>query len=74
MKDQVVMSKTNGQLAVAVPLYRHQVGDLLERLAGYTISISRDEPLAYILDCGKHGCQVLSARFVENNLEFLGDL
>lgn len=76
MKDQVVMSKTNGQLAIAVPLFRWHRSYELMAIPGYVISMTKGKPLAYILDCGPNvgEPQVYGARFCERNLEFLGDL
>lgn len=74
MKDQVVMSKTNGQLAVAVPLFRRHYEDDLTNLKGYTISMTSGEPTAYVIDCDKLGCQLCNPVFAKKNLEFLGDL
>lgn len=73
MKDQIVMSKTNGQCAVAVPLYRNHELD-----EGYSIKVivREEKPLAYVIDGGKEmGVpKVMGARFVEKHLEFIGDL
>lgn len=74
MKDQVVMSKTNGQLAVAVPLYRYHYEEPIASLEGYTVAITNAKPLAFVLDCDAHGCQLINADFAYANLEFLGDL
>lgn len=75
MKDQVVMSKTNGQLAIAVPLFRMVKSDLIESLAGFNIMLTRTKPIAYALDCGDEvGISLVNADFVDKNAEFLGDL
>jgi hypothetical protein len=74
VKDQAVMSKTNGQLAIAIPLYRLHHDESLGKMEGYMISLTKDEPLAYVLDCDELGCKVLSAEFIETHCEFLGDL
>lgn len=39
MKNQVVMSKTNGQLAIAVPLFKLIEDEILEKVDGYVINI-----------------------------------
>ncbi len=75
MKDQVVMSKNNGQLAVAIPLFR--IGEdsmFLEKFEGYSLIVSNDKAVAYAVDCGDEGIHLLNAEFVEKNLEFLGEL
>lgn len=76
MKDQVVMSKTNGQLAIAVPLFRVHHEEELGAMEGYTISLTNSKPLAYVLDCGpgQGNPQIFNAAFCETNLEFLGDV
>lgn len=76
MKDQVVISKNNGQLVVAVPLFRWHHEEELASLDGYSVSLTNGKPLAYVIDGGKEmgTPQVLSAAFVEAQLEFLGEL
>ncbi len=76
MNDQVVMSKTNAQLAVAIPLYRRIEETSLGKLEGYSLSVTNaDEPPAFAIDCGDEvGIHLMSAAFVEKHLEFLGDL
>lgn len=73
MRDQIVFSKTNGFCAVAIPLYRWHHEEPLAKLEGYTISMTKEKPIAYIIDCGEFR-QLLNASFVESNLEFVGDL
>lgn len=73
MKDQVIMSKTNGQLAVAVPLYRRHYDEELGRLEGYSISLTNDDPLAYVVECHE-SCALMNREAVEKNCEFLSDL
>lgn len=74
MGDQVVMSKANGYLAVAIPLFRQK--NIGSYGTGYTICVltEYDLPLAYLIDCGPHGRVVWSAKYVENSMTFLGDL
>lgn len=76
MKDQIVMSKTNGEIGIAVPLFRYHYSDELANLEGYVISVTDSKPLAYVIDAGPaHGSpQLMNAKIVEENLEFLGDL
>lgn len=73
MKDQVVMSPTNGQLAVAIPLFRQHYELELEKLNGYSVSLTSEKPFAYAVECFDQ-IQLMNADFVENNFEFLGDL
>lgn len=74
MKDQIVMSKINGNVAVAIPLFRNIYDDTLDRVANYLIAFS-NKPVAYAIDCGPEiGIQLMNAEFAENNLIFLGDL
>lgn len=74
MRDQVVMSKANAQLAIAVPLFRWHHEEKLANLQGYSLDLTNSAPLAYVIDCGGLGCQVFNAAFIEANMEFLGDL
>lgn len=74
MRDQVVMSKTNGQLAIAVPLFRYHYEDEIASLPGYSMALTNGKPLAYVLDCDKIGCQLMNAKLLEKIVEFLGDL
>ncbi len=74
MNDQVAMSKGNGQLVIAVPLYRWHRSDEIAALAGYSLSLTEDKPIAYVVDCADAGCPLFNAEFVEKNFEFLGDL
>lgn len=74
MKDQVVMSPNNGEICIAIPLYRHHYDEPLCSLEGYSVILTNDVPLMYALDFGQDHIQALNAEFVENNLEFLGDL
>lgn len=77
MRDQVVMSKVNGELAIAVPLFRWDQENEIANLAGYSISITNERPVAYAIEGSVDGdsfCQLMNTAFVTANLEFLGDL
>lgn len=74
MQDQVVMSPNNGALCVAIPLYRFHHQESIGSLQGYVISLTKDEPLYYAIDFGEDVLKALSAEWIEENLEFLGDL
>lgn len=96
MKDQVVMSKNNGELCVAIPLFRvhHQeslgsTGEAsprkrategrsleLEKLGEYRIFLTKEKPTAYVLEHPEFGStlKLFNAEFIENNMEFLGEL
>lgn len=73
MKDKVVMSKINGQLAVAIPLFRLQDSQELVSLSCYMVTFLNEKPLAYVVECFDE-CQLMNSDYVENNLEVLGDL
>lgn len=73
MKDQVVMSKHNCELAVAVPLYRKHHSENIASLEGYEISLTKDEPLAYAVDMGDH-IWLFNKEIVETQCVFLGEL
>jgi hypothetical protein len=73
VKDKVVMSPMNGQLAIAVPLFRVFHEHELEKLNGYSLHLTNEKPAAYAIECFDQ-IQLMNADFVESNLEFLGDL
>lgn len=73
MKDQVVMSKSNGQLAIAIPLYRINYEESLGKLEGYSLMMTNAKPLAYVIYCFDQ-CTLMNHEWVHRNLEFLGDL
>ena len=74
MKDRIVMSPNNGQLAIAIPLFRCVQDEVLDRVDNFIISFTT-KPVAYAIDCGEEvGIQLMNADFVEKNLEFLGEL
>lgn len=74
MNDQVVMSPATGELAVAVPLYRHEVQNELTQLDGFTVVLHNGKPLAYALDIDEGKASLFSAELIEKKLIFLGDL
>lgn len=74
MKDQVVMSPNNGALCIAIPLYRRHYSEDLGKPEGFSISLSDDKPLMYAIDYGQETIQAFNAEWVEENLEFLGEL
>jgi hypothetical protein len=72
------MSKVNGHLAIAIPLYRrHEMDDttLPSPDATYRIKMicEEDKPIAYVIDVG-YARQLVNYVFAHDNLEFLGDL
>lgn len=73
MKDQIIMSKTNANCAVAVPLFRMSHTEELARIDGYTVSLTNAKPIAYAVDMGDK-IQLFNAEFLEANVEFIGDL
>lgn len=66
----------NGQIAIAVPLFRmHHSEELTGLDGGYSLQLSNNKPIAYAIDCGPAvGITLMNANFVEKNLEFLGEL
>jgi hypothetical protein len=74
MKDQVILG-VNGELAIAVPLFRRHHEEELVKLDGYTVSLTSEKPLAYILDMGtEDNCPIVNNTVIESQCEFLGDL
>lgn len=74
MNDQVLMSPNNGALCIAIPLYRQHHQETLGKMEGYVISLTKDKPIMYLIDIGEKSLQALDAKWIEKNLEFLGDL
>lgn len=74
MKDQIVMGK-NGEVAIAVPLFRMQESEEIVNLTGYSMMLTSNKPIAYVLDMGSGGtCPIVNAEIVEKQCEFLGPL
>lgn len=74
MQDQVAMSRKNGALCIAIPLYRMDHNEKLASLGGYVFTMHKDKPLMYALDLGAKTLQAFNAEWVEKNLKFLGEL
>lgn len=74
MSDQVVMSKSNGEICIAIPLFRRQHEEGLGNLEGYSVALYNSEPIAYAIEHPEIGIKLFNADFVEKNLEFLGEL
>lgn len=73
MKDQIVMSPYNAEVAIAVPLFRIHHEQEITKLEGYSVTLTNEKPLAYVIQT-PDDCQVMSSEFVENSLIFLGEL
>lgn len=74
MRNQVAMSKANGELVIAIPLFRNRYSQKIENLNGYSVSLFGDEPIAYAIEHPEIGIILFNAEFVHSNMEFLGDL
>lgn len=57
----VIYNPHNDQTAEAIPLFR-RMQIPLEKMAGYSIALSDDEPLAYAI-CTENECQVIAAQY-----------
>lgn len=73
MKDQIIMSKTNGNCAVAVPLFRLIEDDALSKIDNYLIAFNDSKPVAFAVDMGD-SVQLMNAEFLKDKVEWLGDL
>lgn len=73
MKDQIIMSKTNGNCAVAVPLFRLIEDEMLSKIDSYVIAFNDSKPVAYAVDIGD-SVQLMNADFLKDKVEWLGDL
>lgn len=74
MKDQIIISKINGEFAVAIPLFRLLHSNLLDEDSKYVISFNTKKPMAYIIDTGRKYCEIHTADFIKDKVEWLGDL
>lgn len=74
MKDQIIVSKHNGEVAIAVPLFRWHHSQEIAKIEGYSVSLTSSKPLAYVLDIGTDNCTIVRAEIIENQCEFIGDL
>ena len=73
MSDVVIMGR-NGELAVAVPLYRAEYSDEIASLEGQALMLMSKKPWAYVVDMDSKTCPILNAEIVERQCEFLGKL
>lgn len=73
MKDQIIMSKTNGNCGVAIPLFRFHNTEQFNNIDGYVVSLTCPKPVAYAVDVGT-AIEIVKAEFLEKNVEWLGDL
>lgn len=74
MKDQVAMLKGNGELVIAIPLFRNHYSQEIANLKGYSVLLFGDAPIAYAIEHPEIGIKLFNAEFVHANMEFLGDL
>ena len=74
MKPQIVMSPTNGQLAIAIPLYSLVEDDAIAVGEGIVLAFSTEKPMAYAIDCEDVGAMLMNYDSAHRLLEFLGDL
>lgn len=71
--DKVIMGR-NGELAIAIPLFRMHECYHLGNVEGYSLSLFGENPIAYAVDMGID-TQLVNAEFLERSgVEFLGDL
>lgn len=73
MKTLVAIAKSSGQLMCLTPLVPIEMEKVIDDLSGYSVAISRVEPLAYAVDTGEF-CQLMNAKILEKYVEILGDL
>jgi hypothetical protein len=73
MKDQIIISKENGNCAVAVPLFRICDDDTLDEVEGYVITFNSLKPIAYAVDVGEQ-VTLMNAEFLQDKVEWVGDL
>ena len=76
MKDQIALAKANGEICVAIPLFRMHHEDAITSLGGYTLSVTNSKPTAYVIDAGEEWGepQLVNAKIAKKYLEFIGDL
>lgn len=73
MRDQIVMSKTNGNCAIAIPLFNLHESFVMDKVQDYQITLVNSKPVAYAIDIGS-AIQLVQAEYLEKNVEFVGDL
>lgn len=78
MSDELVIIGPSGELGIAIPLYRiypTASDDHLGKREGYSLFLTHEKPIAYILDAGEPGTlPFVNAEIVEARCEFLGKL
>lgn len=71
--DKVIMG-INGELAIAIPLFRMHEYYHLGNVEGYSLSLFGENPIAYAIDMGTT-IELVDAELLEKSgVEFLGDL
>jgi len=73
MKDQIIISKENGNCAVAVPLFRLVEDDAVDRINQYIVVFNMSKPIAYAVDVGEQ-VTLMNAEFLQDKVEWVGDL
>lgn len=73
MSQFVIMSKNNGVLAIATPLFKIDHEQVLEKLDGYQISLIENKPTAYVVEVSGI-LEMWDASLIETQCEFLGEL
>lgn len=72
-EEIVILSKTNANLAIAIPLYGR-----LNASKGHdykmVLLVGEDKPVAYAVDIGEPSVELFGAEFLKERCEFLGDL
>ncbi len=73
MNPQVIMSRWNGNIAVAHPVCLMPQMNIEE---GYALMWYGKPPevVGYLLDCGLKNLQFCNSKTLEKNVEWLGDL
>ena len=79
MSDIVVYNHERDELGILTPLYQREHEQTLDKLAGYSISLTNDEPLAYVVDVGIDSCPLINAeivkrKFDDGTIELVGEL
>lgn len=75
MKPQVIMSKHNGNLAVAIPVYILLSSEELDVYTDYKIiMVNYNKPIGYMLDANSKTSEFCNKEVIDKNCEWLGDL
>lgn len=69
MSELLIYNPEQDKLGVLIPLYTRQVEQTLDVFKGYTIGITSDKPVAYIIGVDGSTFTLISAEFVKKKFD-----